>query len=73
MTELPISSFHRRPEYTGNTGEFHGNGKSEEFLLTAVDQIQESLQLYRYADGMEYRYYYGTGTRFMTNTETGHL
>lgn len=47
--------------------------KSEEFLLTAVDQIQESLQLYRYADGMEYRYYYGTGTRFMTNTETGHL
>lgn len=37
---------------------------SEEFLLTAVDQIQESLQLYRYADGMEYRYYYGTGTRF---------
>ena len=38
--------------------------KSEEFLLTAVDQIQESLQLYRYADGMEYRYYYGTGTRF---------
>ena len=45
--------------------------KSEEFLLTAVDQIQESLQLYRYADGMEYRYYYGTGTRFYD--KYGHL
>lgn len=38
--------------------------QKETFLLTAVDQIQESLQVYRYADGMEYRYYYGTGTRF---------
>lgn len=38
--------------------------EAETFLLTLVDQIQESIQVYRYADGMEYRYYYGTGTRF---------
>lgn len=34
------------------------------YLIVAVDQIEETLRLYRYANGMEYRYYYGTGTRF---------
>ena len=34
------------------------------YLVVGVDQIEETLQLYRYANGMEYRYYYGTGTRF---------
>jgi len=45
--------------------------KSEEFLLTAVDQIQESLQLYR----MEWNTGIITEQApvFMTNTETGHL
>jgi hypothetical protein len=38
--------------------------QTDDYLVTAVDQIQESLQLYRYENGMEYRYYYGTGTRF---------
>lgn len=51
-------------ETTGTqAGETETEGK-ETFLLTAVDQMQESLQVYRYADGMEYRYYYGIGTRF---------
>ena len=34
------------------------------YLVVAVDQIEETLRLYRYENGMEYRYYYGTGTRF---------
>jgi hypothetical protein len=38
--------------------------KEETFLVTAVDQTGETLQVYRYTNGMEYRYYYGTGTRF---------
>lgn len=36
----------------------------ELYLIAAIDQIEESLRLYRYENGMEYRYYYGTGTRF---------
>jgi hypothetical protein len=38
--------------------------EDETYLVTLVDQTEESLQLLRYANGMEYRYYYGTGTRF---------
>lgn len=34
------------------------------YLVVAIDQIEESMRLYRYANGMEYRYYYGTRTRF---------
>lgn len=35
------------------------------YLVVAVDQIEETLRLYRYENRMEYRYYYGTGTRFL--------
>lgn len=38
--------------------------QQEYYLISGVDQIEETLQLYRYANNMEYRYYYGTGTRF---------
>lgn len=38
--------------------------EQEVYLVTEVDQMQDTLLLYRYANGMEYRYYYGTGTRF---------
>lgn len=34
------------------------------YLIVEIDQIEESLRLYRYANGMEYRHYYGAGTRF---------
>lgn len=34
------------------------------YLVVSVDQIEETFRLYRYANEMEYRYYYGTGTRF---------
>ncbi len=34
------------------------------YLVTHVDQIEETLLLYRYEDNMEYRYYYGQDTRF---------
>ena len=34
------------------------------YLVVGVDQIEETFRLYRYENGMEYRYYYGTGTRF---------
>lgn len=37
---------------------------TEYYLIVEINQIEESLRLYRYANGMEYRYYYGTGTRF---------
>lgn len=39
-------------------------GEQDLYLVVAVDQIEESMRLYRYANGMEYRYYYGTRTRF---------
>jgi hypothetical protein len=38
--------------------------EEETYLVTVVDQVGESLQIYSYANGMEYRYYYGTGTLF---------
>ena len=38
--------------------------QQEVYLITGIDQTEESLRLYRYADGMEYRFYYGTGTPF---------
>ena len=37
---------------------------TEYYMVVGVDQIEESLLLYRYENGMEYRYYYGSGTRF---------
>ena len=54
----------------------------EYFLVTVVDQIEETLQLYRYSDQMEYRYYYSSSTVFynkfgnrtpVTNLEPGLL
>lgn len=38
--------------------------QQEVYLITGIDQTKESLRLYRYANGMEYRFYYGTGTQF---------
>lgn len=38
--------------------------ETELYLVVEVDQIGESLRLYRYENGMEYRYYYGSATRF---------
>ena len=38
--------------------------QQEVYLITGIDQTEESLHLYRYANGMEYRFYYGTGTQF---------
>ena len=35
------------------------------YLVVGVDQMEETFRLFRYANGMEYRYYYGTGTRFL--------
>ena len=67
-TDSGIIYFHHSIADERNTQETESQAeetsKEETFLLTAVNQIQESLQVYRYADGMEYRYYYGTGTRF---------
>ncbi|MCD7708943.1 MAG: hypothetical protein LUI02_03615 [Clostridiales bacterium] len=37
---------------------------AELYLVVECDQLGESLRLYRYSNGMEYRYYYGIGTRF---------
>lgn len=34
------------------------------YLVTNVDQIEETFLLYRYENEMEYRYYYGQDTRF---------
>lgn len=34
------------------------------YLIVEINQIEESMRLFRYANGMEYRYYYGTNTRF---------
>lgn len=39
--------------------------QQEVYLITGIDQTEESLRLYRYANGMEYRFYYGTGTQFL--------
>lgn len=38
--------------------------QQEVYLITGIDQTEESLRLYRYANGMEYRFYYSTGTQF---------
>ena len=51
----------QRVEDTQNVQE---ENSQELYLIVDVDQIEETLRLYRYANGMEYRYYYGTGTRF---------
>ena len=52
-------------ELTENTQEEETQKEPADlYLIVEVDQIEESLRLYRYANGMEYRHYYGTGTRF---------
>ena len=47
-----------------STQEVQEENSQDLYLIVEVDQIEETLRLYRYANGMEYRYYYGTGTRF---------
>ena len=39
--------------------------KEEAYLITGIDQTEESLRLYRYTNGMEYRFYYGADTQFL--------
>ena len=41
--------------------------KEEAYLITGIDQTEESLRLYRYTNGMEYRFYYGADTQFLDN------
>lgn len=55
---------HSMADTETQTKEVQSGEQQEYYLITEVDQIQETLQLYRYENGMEYRYYYGTGTRF---------
>lgn len=35
------------------------------FLLLSIDNTTESMRLYRYANGMEYQYYYSLNTQFL--------
>ena len=55
---------HSLAEQRETQTEEESTNEQEMYLISAVDQTEETLQLYRYANGMEYRYYYGTGTRF---------
>ena len=46
--------------------------KEEAYLITGIDQTEESLRLYRYTNGMEYRFYYGADTQFLAELITQH-
>ncbi len=37
----------------------------ELYLIVAIDSAEESIRVYRYANGLEYRYYYGLETKFL--------
>ncbi len=40
--------------------------QSEElYLIVSIDSAEESIRVYRYANGLEYRYYYGLETKFL--------
>lgn len=44
--------------------ETESENNADYYLVTNVDQIEETMLLYRYENEMEYRYYYGSDTRF---------
>ncbi len=37
----------------------------ESYLVVGIDSAQETMQVYRYANGLEYQYHYGMNTRFL--------
>lgn len=37
----------------------------ELYLIVSIDSAEESIKVYRYANGLEYRYYYGLETKFL--------
>ena len=40
--------------------------QSEElYLIVSINSAEESMRVYRYANGLEYRYYYGLETKFL--------
>lgn len=45
-------------------GETEPETGEDYYLVTNVNQVEETLLLYRYGNDMEYRYYYGEDTRF---------
>lgn len=38
---------------------------NELYLIVSIDSAEESIRVYRYANGLEYRYYYGLETKFL--------
>ena len=40
------------------------NITDELYLVVKVDSVEETIRVYRYANGLEYQYYYGMGTDF---------
>lgn len=72
-TEDGVTYFHHslaEQQETQTTQETQPVQTQEVYLITGVNQSEESMQLYRYANSMEYRYYYGTGTRFYDKYQT---
>lgn len=63
-SSLRVEGDTQSTEVTEEVGEQETLAESELYLIVEINQIEESLRLYRYANGMEYRHYYGTGTRF---------
>lgn len=44
------------------------NGKAnmkEDYLIVSINSADETMRVYRYANGLEYQYYYGLTTRFL--------
>ena len=41
------------------------NITDELYLVVKVDSVEETIRVYRYANGLEYQYYYGLETQFL--------
>ena len=54
------------PENTQGTQSVQEDEESGDlFLLLSIDNLSETMRLYRYSNGLEYQYYYGLDTRFL--------
>lgn len=67
--ESNVTYFHKSLNDVSNEEDTQTEEKlsqSEElYLIVSINSAEESIRVYRYANGLEYRYYYGLGTKFL--------
>lgn len=67
--ESNVTYFHKSLNDVSNEEDTQAEeelSQSEElYLIVSINSAEESMRVYRYANGLEYRYYYGLETKFL--------